>query len=344
MVCVCRQEEEISALGRDVWVVAEYSDNGLREVSLEILAEGRRLSDVLKTDLAAVLIGWKRDGLADDLIRHGADRVYVVEHELLARYNTDGYSLALAGLAREHCPRLVLMASTPNGSDLAPRVSTRLGMELVTNCTSVKVSKAGALEVARPIYDAKAQRISVFPAADSLIMTFLPGTVEEGKPDRARCGEVMVTRPEIAAEEIRTKVSGCPKADSRTLSLEEAEVVVVGGYGVGSKANWHLVEDLARVLQGSVGGSRMAMDAGWISRDRLVGQTGRSIRPRMCIEIGVSGAVQHMSGLRDCRLIVAINRDKNAPIFKAADVGIATDLLDFVPALIQRLREPGMET
>lgn len=327
-----------------IWVVPELQGNELHEVTFEILGEGRRLATQLECEVAAVLIGWKIARLADELIYWGADKVYLVEHELLEHYTTDGYTKILADLVEQHTPSILLMGATPNGHDFGSRLAARLSTGMVSDCTMLKVNEDGVLEMSQPIYEDRVHRTIVSCSGTTQIVAMRPGVVGKDKPDISRRGDIVSITPRITAGDIRARVLERLKADPKTLTPEEADVVVVGGRGMQTVEKWHLVEDLAEVLGGCVGGTRMAMDAGWISRERLIGQTGKSISPKLCIEAGVSGAVQHTAGIREARSVMAINKDKYAPIFKVADIGVVADLHEFIPSLITHLQELRGET
>jgi electron transfer flavoprotein alpha subunit len=320
-----------------IWVVPELQEDGLHEVTLEILGEGRRLATQPECEVAAVLIGRKIAKWADELIHWGADKVYLVEHEMLEHYTTDGYTKVLADLVEQYAPDILLLGATPNGRDFGSRLAARLRTGMVSGCTGIKVNESGMLEMSQPIYEDRVYRTIVPGSAKTQIVAIRPGVAGKDKPDTSRRGVIINIIPAIVAGDIRTQVLERLKADQKTLALEEADVVVVGGRGMQTIERWHLVEDLAEVLGGCVGGTRMSLDAGWISLERLIGQTGKSISPKLCIEAGVSGTVQHTAGIRDARSVMAINKDRYAPIFKVADIGVVADLHDFIPALIAHL-------
>lgn len=321
-----------------IWVVADFEEDGLREVTREILGEARDLGRELKYEVAALLLGHNAGGFADELVHYGAARVYLLEHELLAHYNPEGYTKALVDLIRKFSPRVILFGGTCNGLDLAARTAARLRAGLVTNCVSIR-NTGGVLEMTQSIYEDKIYRTRVSQSEEPVIAAYRPGVIGTEKPDRSRRGEVIRLRPELKAAEIRTKVLQSFQEDPETLDLEELEVLVVGGRGVESREKWTVIKDLAEVLGGGVAGTRMALDAGWISRNRLVGQTGKIVSPKLCLEAGVYGAIEHTAGLRGARFIIAINKDRHAPIFKVANVGAVADLHQLIPALIAKIKE-----
>lgn len=322
-----------------VWVVAEHSQDELLEVTLEMLGEGRKVASKLGHELTAVLLGRGVAVLCEPLGHYGAERVYLVEHTLLSPYTTDAHAAALTWLIRRWQPSIVLLGATANGQDLAPRVAARLRTGLVPDCVTLKVNSHGVLEMTRPTYRDKSYTTVVCPDARPIMATVRPGVIGTHKPDMLRRAEVVECAVELHPASVRTRVAGCIKADPATVDIAEAEVVVEGGLGVGQAGRWALIEELARAVGGSVGGSRMAMDAGWIPRERLVGLTGKSIASRLVISCGISGAMQHMAGLKDAKTLVAINKDRNAPILKQADLGVVADMHALIPALVEELCE-----
>jgi caffeyl-CoA reductase-Etf complex subunit CarE len=325
-------------VGNSIWVIPELNGSELCEVSYEILAEARRIGTQLKYEVSAVLIGWNTGNLAEELIHWGADKVYIVEHELLTRYTTDGYVHVLSGLIEQYAPSLVIIGGTANGCDYSPRLAARLRAGLVTDCTLLKVSREGTLELTQPTYEDRVYRILGQSSTKTQIVAMRPGVVGKDKPNMARRGDVVNITPNITKENIRTNVLEQTQADPNTLPVQEADVIVIGGRGV-QPDKWHLIEELAEVLRGCVGGTRMALDQGSIKRDRMIGQTGKTISPKLCIEVGISGAIKHTAGIKNPKLVLAINNDKYTLDFKIANVGVSADLNDFLPALITRLKE-----
>lgn len=324
-------------MNRAIWVVAEAEEEGFNEATLEILGEAKELGNQLGCEVASVLMGHNITRPIDELFHYGAAKVYLIEHELLASYTTEGYTKALVDLIQQFSPQIVLFGGTRNGLDLAPRVAARLRVGIVTNCTIIR-KRGGILELVQPIYEDRVYRTLVSQSAELIIAAMRPGVIGRDKPDRSRGGEVIRLRPELDPGEIRVKVLESFKTDPKTLDIEEVEILVVGGRGVES-GQWTLIEELAEVLGGGVGGTRMAMDAGWITMDKLIGQTGKTVSPKLCIEAGVSGAIQHTAGLKDAHFILAINKDRYAPIFKVGNVGVVADLSHFLPILISKIRE-----
>lgn len=323
----------------EVWAVAERDEFGLVEASLEMLGEASSLGGQLGHSVAVILMGENVDErLCQELFHNGAGRVYLAEHELLSTYTTDVYASVLCGLIREYSPRVVMFAGTRNGLDLAPRAAARLGFPLVTGCVMAR-AKGGKVEMIQPVYEDQVYRTMVGRSKMPLMIVMRPGAIGRDKPDRSRKGEVVRLNPSVDPGILRQRLVRSFRADPGATDIEEADMLVIGGRGIGSKDRWALVEELASALGAGVAGSRMALDAGWVSRDRLVGQTGKTVSPRLCFELGVSGALQHSLGLRNAGFVVAVNKDRDAPIFKTANLSVVADVQQFLPALLSRLKE-----
>ncbi|MGE4272562.1 MAG: electron transfer flavoprotein subunit alpha/FixB family protein [Desulfitobacterium sp.] len=325
---------------KEIWIVAEHRGGELREITLEMLREGRKLADKTARKLCAVLLGHHVQNMAAIIGKHGADRVYLAEHPHLEQYSTDGYANVLTELVKSHEPLVIMIGETPYGKDLAPCLAARIKAGLLAGCVMLKINDKGAIEGTRPAYSGK-----VYSTVSSLskfcVATIRPGVIGVDKPKESLSAEIVEIQPDIDPQSIRTKVVGFIKADPGSVDLTEAEIIVSGGRGIGSLQQWQLIEKLAQVMGGSVGGSRVAMDEGWTSRERMVGQTGRTVAPRCYIASGISGASAHLNGIKDSKLIIAINQDRTAPIFKMADMGVVGDLQQILPALIEQLQGTG---
>lgn len=325
---------------KDVWVVAEHSAGRVEDVTLEMIGEGRRLAQKLGEQICVILIGYPKTPPLPLLSSHGVDRLYLVDDPLLADYTTDAYALVLISLIKQQLPSIILFGATANGSDLASTVSARLRAGLVSGCTALKINDDGILEATRPVYQDKVYSTVVFPAAAFPRMaTIKPGAIGVEKAELSGQTQVEEVCPYLTAEDIRTKVVGYTQADARTLDLAEAEIIVAGGHGASAMTNWHLVEELADVLGGAIAGSRMAMDDGWITREQLVGQSGKTIKPSLYIALGISGASQHTEGMKESERVIVVNKDKGAAIFKLANLSIVANLTEVLPPLIAELRE-----
>jgi electron transfer flavoprotein alpha subunit len=321
-----------------MWVLIEHRDGEIEEASLEVLSEARRLANKAKLKVSALVLGHSGTCFADALSQYGADQVYGVEHALLAAYTTDGYTAALTALLQEHQPRVLLLAATALGRDLAPRLAVRLGAGLVSDCTVLDINAEGALEMTRPSCGGRVYSTLVTSGQGPQLATVRPGVLGLGKPLRGRQAAVAALPVELRPEQIRTRVLGCSKVEREKLDIAEAEVVLAFGRGLRESALLPQMQELARLLDASLGGSRAAVDERWLPFGRQIGQTGKTIAPKVIVCCGISGAQQFVMGMRESRFIVAINTDRNAPIFKAADVSVLGNLHEVMPALIERLQ------
>lgn len=323
---------------KEIWVVAEYKDGELQDVTLEMLGEARKLADKVGTPVCAVLMGDGVAELVDPLAHYGADNVLVLDHPLLALYTTDAYTTALADLIQERGPTLVLLGATANGKDLAPRVAARLRVGLATNCMTIKSDANGALQMTRLNYGAQFQQTIACSSARTQLATVQPGVIGVGRTDTTRRAETTGVEVKLDPNKIRTKALGYLKPDPEKIDLSEADIIVSGGRGAGGPAGWHAIEDLAASLGACVGGSRVAMDLGLIPWKRMIGISGKSVAPKLYVAAGISGASHHTGGIRGAKLIIAINNDPAAPIFQSADLRVVGDLREVLPATAKRLR------
>jgi electron transfer flavoprotein alpha subunit len=340
--------EDLGPLGnpgraRPVWVLAEQDEKGLREATLEVLGEGRKLADQLKDRLCCVLLGEQVSPLVPELGRHRVDTVYLAEDPILAQYTTDGYAAVLTDLVQRHDPFLILMAATPNGQDLAPRLATRLGVGFVPGCVLVSLDADGVLEFVKPTHQGKVYTTITCQSKGPHIATIRPGVIGPVPPGPFHGPRVIRYEPHIHQGMLRTRVLRVVKGDPKLIDLEEADLVVAGGRGVESAEHWHLIEDLAEALGAAVGGTRMAMDMGRIPRDRMIGQTGKSVRPKLYVAAGVSGVSHHLGGV-DAEQMIAVNTDSNAQIMKCCELGIVGDLREILPLLSRRLEQMKTRT
>ncbi|GAA0818288.1 electron transfer flavoprotein subunit alpha/FixB family protein [Clostridium tertium] len=323
---------------RGVWVFAEQREGELQKVSLELLGEGRKIADKLGVKLTALLLGDNIKGLADVLGRHGADEVLVAENELLKHYTTDGYTKVICDLANERKPGILFIGATFIGRDLGPRVAARLSTGLTADCTvlDVDVEKADLLAT-RPAFGGNLMATIACPDHRPQMATVRPGVFSKIS-DEDRNFTVEEVEVKIADSDIRTKIVEIVKEAKDIVDISEANFIVSGGRGVGSKENFAILEELAEALGGTVAGSRAAVENGWIERDYQVGQTGKTVRPTIYIACGISGAIQHVAGMQDSDLIIAINKDASAPIMQTADYAIVGDLLKVVPEMTAQVK------
>lgn len=321
-----------------VWVFAEQRHGELQKVSLEILGESRRLANELGVKLTAVLLGNNIGHLANRLGEYGADEVLVADHAELENYTTDGYTKVLCDLVNDKKPGIFFIGATFIGRDLGPRVAARLRTGLTADCTSLAVEvENGALLATRPAFGGNIMATIACPDHRPQMATVRPGVFSR-LTEKNYDFTVENVEVKLEASDIRTTILEIVKANKEVVDISEAKVIVSGGRGVGSKENFSLLQELADAFGGVVGGSRGAVDKGWIERDYQVGQTGKTVRPSIYIACGISGAIQHVAGMQESDMIIAINKDEAAPIMKVADYAIVGDLNKVIPEMISELR------
>jgi electron transfer flavoprotein alpha subunit len=311
-----------------ILTVAEHRDGVLRRSALEAVSEAARLAGALSGTVESVLIGPGSAGLAGELAEHGAARVHVFEQPELAAYATEPYARALAQVAGAVKPWAVLVPFTAMGRDLAPRVAAKLGAGLVSDCVALAV-KDGRLEARRPMYAGKAYA-TVRWEGEPQVASLRPNVFALGARDGARKAEVVSATVDAAA---RARVKEVHATAAGKVELTEAQIIVSGGRGLKGPENFHLVESLAGALGAAVGASRAVVDAGWVDHQYQVGQTGKTVSPSLYVAAGISGAIQHLAGMSSSKVIVAINKDPDAPIFKVANYGVVGDLFELLPKL-----------
>jgi electron transfer flavoprotein alpha subunit len=331
---------------KEVWVFIEQENGQIATVSLELLAKARELAEQLDGRVSALLLGHEVAGLAESIIHHGADVVFVADHPELALYRTLPYARIAINLVKEHEPYIFLLGATPVGRDLAPRIASACRAGLTADCTALRIGDLDykgktykdLLYQIRPAFGGNVIATIVNPEMHPQMATVREGVMRLGEPDATRQGEVVTVEPQFEASDLAlTVVERTVQAPS--VDLRGAHVVVAGGAGVDSQETFDLLYELAELLGGEVAGSRAAVDAGYISHERQVGQTGVTVRPRLYVAVGISGAVQHRAGMDQSSKIIAINKDPNAPIFGIADYKIVGDLKEVIPELIRALRE-----
>lgn len=324
---------------KGVWVFAEQREGVLEKVSLEILGEGRRIADELGVKLTALLLGQNIEALAKTLAEHGADEVLVADDKNLEHYTTDAYTKVICDLANERKPGILFVGATFIGRDLGPRIAGRLLTGLTADCTSVEVEgENGDLLATRPAFGGNLMATIACPEHRPQMATVRPGVFAKINTDGANC-KIEKVEVKLVDSDVRTKVLEIVKAKKDIIDIAEADFIVAGGRGVGNSENFKLIEELAKALEGSVAGSRAAVENGWIDGAYQVGQTGKTVRPQIYIACGISGAIQHVAGMQDSDLIIAVNKDDSAPIMKIADYAIVGDLAKIVPELIAQVKE-----
>lgn len=322
-----------------VWVFAEQREGKLQKVSLELLGEGRRQADKLGVKLTALLLGSDIEGLSKTLAEHGADEVLVADDRLLEHYTTDAYTKVICDLVNERKPGILFVGATFIGRDLGPRVAARLNTGLTADCTSIDVEvETGNLLATRPAFGGNLMATIACPEHRPQMATVRPGVFAKVESDGANC-KVEKVDVKLTDADVRTKVIETVKTAKDIVDISEAKVIVAGGRGVGSKENFELLEELASVLGGTVAGSRAAVEKGWIDNAYQVGQTGKTVKPSIYIACGISGAIQHVAGMQDSDMIIAVNKDETAPIMKVADYAIVGDIKKVLPELIAQAKE-----
>ena len=323
-----------------VWVVAEVHDEHLAGVSLELLGEGRKLADTLQVPLSLVLLGEQEEGLAQDAGEFGADRVFLVQHPVLAQYRTAPFTDVISGLINREKPEIVLFGATPMGRDLASRIAARIGAGLTADCTGLEIDPGERLLLqTRPAFGGNVMATIVCRHARPQMATVRPKVMSKAEPQPGHEPEVIPVSVDLDERRVATKILEILREDSGSqVNLQEADIIVSGGRGLGKAENFKYIEELAAALGGAVGASRATVDAGWIPAYHQVGQTGKTVHPKLYVACGISGAVQHLAGMSSSDCIVAINKDPHAPIFDVAHFGIVGDLFEVIPALVKEIQ------
>jgi len=335
---------------KGVYVFAQQVDNELSGIAFELLGKAKDLAKDLNTDVTAILIGYQVKNLADELAAYGADKVIVVDDPELKEYRTEPYTHAMASVINEYKPDIVLVGATAIGRDLGPRVSARVATGLTADCTVLEIGdfpinpipnqeqKHNQLLMTRPAFGGNTIATIACPDNRPQMATVRPGVMQKiDRIDGAKA-EVIEFNPGFTPDNKYVEILEIVKSVKDTVDIMDAKILVSGGRGVGSAENFKLLQDLAEVLGGTVSCSRAVVDSGWMERDYQVGQTGKTVRPNLYFAIGISGAIQHVAGMEESDIIIAINKDADAPIFDVADYGIVGDLNKIVPALTTALK------
>ncbi|MFN8672500.1 MAG: electron transfer flavoprotein subunit alpha/FixB family protein [Candidatus Sericytochromatia bacterium] len=325
-------------MSKDIWVFAETKGGKVRKVAYELLSKGLELSEKSGGTLVAVLLGNNVAGLAQELAHYGAKKVLVAEHALLENYSTDAYTKVLGDLLKEHNPATLLTGTTIIGKDLSPRLAARWGAGVVSDVTSFDCDADGKITINRPVFAGKAFAQMAFTSFPQLVEV-RSNAMSVKTPDSSRTAEVVNASVNLSADDIRTTVKEVKVSAGDKIELTEAEVIVSGGRGLKGPEHLNLVSDLAKAFGAAQGASRAIVDAGWIDYDYQVGQTGKVVSPNLYVACGISGAIQHLAGMSSSKVIVAINKDADAPIFKVADYGIVGDVFQVLPALTEAVNK-----
>jgi len=321
-----------------VMTIAEQRDGEIRKISYEIVSEGRRLADALGQNVTTLLLGSNVKDKAASLGHYGADKVLVADDPRLETYTTDAYTAVITELVKANDPAILLLGASVQGKDLAARLSARLGVAMAQDCTAFSIED-GNLVAIRPIYAGKAYAKVTFNESWPQMAAARPNVMAMNEPDTSRAAEVVDASFSLDDSLLKTKVVDVAKDESGKVDLTEAEKIVSGGRGMKGPEHYPILEALADVIGASVGASRSAVDAGWRPHSDQVGQTGKVVSPNLYIACGISGAIQHLAGMSTSKVIVAINKDPDAPIFQRADYGVVDDLFKIVPAFTEEAKK-----
>lgn len=325
---------------KDVMVFIETKKGEARNVGLELLNPGRMLADKINGKLVAAVIGSECDSAVKSAIAYGAEKVIVVDRPEYAQYTTDAYANALTKILEKYTPSITLIGASNIGRDLGPRVACRLKTGLTADCTALDIDEeSGNMAWTRPAFGGNLMATILCPNNRPQMGTCRPGVFKKAAPDFDRTAEIIKDDIATPAEEIRTKIVEIIEEVGTEVNLEEAEIIVSGGRGLGAPENFSYVRELAEALGGVVGSSRAAVDAGWIPHAHQVGQTGKTVGPKIYIACGISGAIQHLAGMSGSDTIIAINKDPEAPIFSVAHYGIVGNLFEVLPALTAEVKK-----
>lgn len=336
---------------KGVYVFAQQVDNELSGIAFELLGKAKELAKDLNTDVTAMLLGSDVKGLVDQLAEYGADKVIVVDDPELKNYRTEPYAHAVASIINEYKPEIVLVGATAIGRDLGPRVSARVATGLTADCTVLEIGdfpinpipgkeqKHNQLLMTRPAFGGNTIATIACPDNRPQMATVRPGVMQKIDPIAGAKAEVIEYNPGFTPNNKYVEILDIVKEVSDTVDIMEAKILVSGGRGVGSAENFKMLQDLADVIGGTVSCSRAVVDNGWMPKELQVGQTGKTVRPNVYFAIGISGAIQHLAGMEESDIIVAINKDESAPIFDVADYGVVGDLNKIVPMLTEKIKE-----
>ena len=325
---------------RGVWVFVEHTEGRTARVSLELLGKGRELADKLGVTLTAFLLGESIQSIAKELIFYGADEVIVADHPVLRDYRTELYTDIIAEEVTKKKPEVLILGATPIGRDLAPRLSFRLDAGCTADCTGLDIDEENRLFVStRPAFGGNVMATIICPEHRPQMSTVRPGVMALPERDEGREGQVIDLELQLHEKDVKVKILESVRGTSEGVNIQDAERIVAVGMGAGDKETFDMIKELAELLDGEVGATRFAVEAGWVSHDRQIGQTGKTVRPSLYVACGISGAVQHTAGMSESKIIVAINTDPNAEIMKVADYAIVGDVKDTVSALIEEMRK-----
>lgn len=321
-----------------VTVFCEQRDNVISKVSYELIGKGRSIADEIGVKVTAVVLGHNIEDKCHELIQFGADEVIYVDHEALTLYTTEAYTQALTAVLEDTKPEIVLIGATSIGRDLGPRVSSRLSTGLTADCTKLEVGEDKELLMTRPAFGGNIMATIICPDHRPQMSTVRPGVMAMLEADDSRIGSIKKMDVAFTDAIHQVKILEVVKEEKTEANITEANILVSGGRGVGSKENFNTLHDVAEMLGGTISASRAVIDSGWFDHSRQVGQTGTTVRPDVYMACGISGAIQHVAGMEESDYIIAINKDSEAPIFDVADFGVVGDVNKVLPHLIEELK------
>lgn len=324
---------------KGIFIFVQQIDNKISGISFELLGKGKELADDLDTEVTAVLLGYRVSSLADELAAYGADKVILVDDPALEIYTTEPYTHTMYSVIEKYKPEIVLYGATAIGRDLAPRVSARVHTGLTADCTKLEIDAENKnLRMTRPAFGGNIMATILCPNFRPQMATVRPGVMKKRIPNRDAKAVTEEYNPGFTPNARYVEILDVIKKQSNKMDIQDAKILVSGGRGMGCPENFKLLTDLADVLGGEVSASRACVDANWVEKEIQVGQTGKTVRPNLYIACGISGAIQHLAGMEESDVIIAINKDESAPIFDVADFGIVGDVTKILPVLTERLR------
>ncbi|MDH6353922.1 electron transfer flavoprotein alpha subunit [Dysgonomonas sp. PH5-45] len=324
---------------KGVYVFVEQREGVIQNVALELLNKARELAGTLNEKVCAILCGYNVSAMAQEVIAYGADIVLCVDAPELEHYVTEPYVQAVAKILKDRKPSVVLIGATTIGRDLGPRLSARMETGLTADCTALAVSDDGDLLMTRPAFGGNLMATIICKEHRPQMSTVRPGVMRMGTKDTNRTGDVERVEINFDSSRFKVKILETVKEQKDKIDITEAKILVSGGRGVGNVETFKLLDELAKTINAEISSSRAMVDAGLVSHDRQVGQTGKTVRPDVYFALGISGAIQHLAGMEESDYIIAINKDKYAPIFQVADLGIVGDVKQIVPLLTARLKK-----
>ena len=331
-------------MSKDVYVIAEQRDGKIQKVSVELVGEATKLAKDLGEKVVAVLLGSNVTDKAQELIQYGADKVVVVDDPMLEKYATEPYTKAVTAVIKELEPEIVLYGATSIGRDLAPRVSARVHTGLTADCTKLAINEeTKLLHMTRPAFGGNIMATIVCKNHRPQMATVRPGVMSALAKDETRTGEVVNFKVDFVPADMNVEIIEEVKETRKTVDITDAKVLVSGGRGIGSPEFVPVLQEAADVLGGVVSGSRPVIEAGWLSKERQVGQTGKTVRPNLYLACGISGAIQHVAGMESSEVVISINKDDNAAIFSVSDLGVVGDVKVILPKLIEAIKKVKAE-